>query len=78
MDTLYLQIFILINAVLLGVILTLVFQHARAHAERRKEAQKPQQKPAEAIVFDPAIKTENTPRSGGELPASHNKICQFS
>lgn len=56
MNTLSLQIFILVNAVLLGVIATLVFQHARAHAEHRKELKKPQQKPTEAVVFDPATK----------------------
>lgn len=58
MNTLFLQLFILINAVLLGVILTLVIQHGRAHFLQKKEAQQPQPQttPAESVTFDPAVK----------------------
>lgn len=56
MNTFSLQIFILVNAVALGVILTLSVQHARRHFENKKAAKNPEQKPAEAVVFDPAVK----------------------
>lgn len=57
MSTLLLQIFILINAVLLGVVMTLVFQHTRAHREqRRQDAEKTKQPVVEVVAFDPAVK----------------------
>ncbi len=57
MSTLFLQIFILVNAVLLGVVVTLVIQHWVARADHRKEEAKKAKQPApEAITFDPATK----------------------
>lgn len=56
MNTLFLQLFILVNAVLLGAILTLVIQHGRAHFAQKQAPQRPQAKPVEAVTFDPAAK----------------------
>jgi len=56
MSTLLLQIFILINAVLLGVIATLAIQHGRAHFSNKKAVKLPPPTPPEAMAFDPEVK----------------------
>lgn len=57
MSILFLQIFILVNAVLLGIVLTLVIQHWVARADHRKEAAgKAKVTPVETVAFDPAVK----------------------
>lgn len=56
MNTLVLQLFILANAVLLGVILTLAIQHGRTHLRRKNEVSTPKQSAPQPIAFDPAVK----------------------
>ncbi len=56
MNTLALQIFILINAILFGAIIMLVIQHARVHFAEKREAKKPQKAPADLPTFDPTVK----------------------
>lgn len=57
-NTLFLQIFILVNAVALGAILTLAVQHGRAHRAEKRLAKSPVQVQIqpESIQFDQAIK----------------------
>jgi DNA repair exonuclease SbcCD ATPase subunit len=56
MNTTILQLFILANAILLGVICTLAVQYARRHFAQKKEPQQPAQKPAEMLSLDPTVK----------------------
>lgn len=56
MNSIFLQAFILVNAVLLGVIVTLAIQHGRVHFAQKHEARQPQPKPTETVTFDPAVK----------------------
>lgn len=56
MNTLFLQIFILVNAVFLGVIGTLAVQHGRRHFAEKRAPKAPEQKPAETVAFDPEVK----------------------
>lgn len=56
MSTILLQLFILLNAILLGVVATLAIQHWRVHAEQRREAKKPKAPSPEVLTFDPAVK----------------------
>ncbi len=55
-NTLFLQIFILVNAIALGAILTLAVQHGRAHNEQKKLANTPAPEQPEPVQFGQAIK----------------------
>ena len=55
MNDTFMQIFALVNAVILGMIITLAVQHALAHAEQKKAPRKSQQQ-LEAARLDPAVK----------------------
>lgn len=56
MNVIILQIFILVNAVLLGIILTLVIQHGRAHLAQKRRPRRPEKAAVETVNFDPATK----------------------